>query len=337
MDSTIARVGSVALTELKAELTNLSNTLHQIYDLMQADLRQVNVAWQDGKYQEFVDNYQPQIQKCDEIANRYTEWCVKVLDPTIENVIAVETTDVGNGDGSVGEWSSTAAVGAGVAAAGVVGAAGGFDMFNLGANQGPRSTTKVRASGVPTPSKRDYYDAFKKHGIYVVDENGHVKLDRNKLIDAVNEVTGNNPVIKVDERMKENQLGRRPHGMEKIFLNKKLTDGQFIETYAHESQHIDQEEHCNINKGKNSRDAICENLKMVNYKEPCVDAEEEMLGPKRCKERFDEYWNQIAEVNARRAGTNAREAAEDYLYDMKFEYESQRKYKFEKPRAYKIK
>lgn len=94
MDSTIARVGSVALTELKTDLTKLSQTLHQIYELMNADMRQVNAAWQDNKYQEFVEGYQPQIRKCEDIANRYAEWCARVLDPTIENVVAVETTDV---------------------------------------------------------------------------------------------------------------------------------------------------------------------------------------------------------------------------------------------------
>ena len=125
MDSTNARVGSEALSVLKSDLTSLSNALHKIYELMQADMRQVNVAWQDSKYQEFVDNYQPQIQKCDEIANRYTEWCVKVLDPTIENVIAVETTDVGDGGGFVGGGSADAAFvgGAAVAGAAAVGVA----------------------------------------------------------------------------------------------------------------------------------------------------------------------------------------------------------------------
>ena len=94
MDSTIARVGSVALTDLKTELTKLSNALQGIYDTMQADMSKVNAFWQDGKYQEFVQYYEPQIRKCDEIANRYTEWCARVLDPTIENVVDVETTDV---------------------------------------------------------------------------------------------------------------------------------------------------------------------------------------------------------------------------------------------------
>ena len=98
MDSTIARVGSEALRGLKSDLTNLSKSLHRIYELMNADMRQVNEAWQDAKYQEFVQGYEPQIRKCEEIANRYTEWCARVLDPTIENVVAVETTDVSGAD-----------------------------------------------------------------------------------------------------------------------------------------------------------------------------------------------------------------------------------------------
>ena len=97
-----ARVSSAALIELKSDLTRLSNTLHNIYELMNADMTQVGQAWQDGKYEEFVQNYRPQINKCEEIAQRYTEWCQRVLDPTIDNVIAVETTDVGSGSGSIG-------------------------------------------------------------------------------------------------------------------------------------------------------------------------------------------------------------------------------------------
>lgn len=97
-----AVTGSVALTELKSDLTQLSKTLHVIYDLMNTDMRQVGEAWQDGKYQEFVQGYQPQIKKCEEIANRYTDWCTRVLEPTIQNVIAVEQTDVSGGSINTG-------------------------------------------------------------------------------------------------------------------------------------------------------------------------------------------------------------------------------------------
>lgn len=97
MASTNAITSSAALVELKTDLMRLSKTLHVIYDLMNADMSQVGQIWQDGKYEEFVQGYRPQINKCEETSVRYTEWCQRVLDPTIENVVAVEMTDVGGG------------------------------------------------------------------------------------------------------------------------------------------------------------------------------------------------------------------------------------------------
>ena len=131
-----AVTSSAALIELKSDLTRLSKTLHVIYDLMNSDMSQVGQAWQDGKYQEFVEGYKPQINKCEEISERYTEWCVRVLDPTIENVLAVEKTDVsgGTGGGSVGGGGivggdSSTSMGGGT------GASRKFNDFNFGGNK----------------------------------------------------------------------------------------------------------------------------------------------------------------------------------------------------------
>lgn len=133
MASSSAVTGSVALTELKTSLTRLSQTLHVIYDLLNTDMRQIGDAWQDGKYQEFVEGYRPQIDKCEEISKRYKEWCTRVLDPTIENVIAVEKTDVSGGSISAGSsfsgGSSAGSFGGGAAeAAGGARKIGGFNM-----------------------------------------------------------------------------------------------------------------------------------------------------------------------------------------------------------------
>ena len=128
-----AVTSSVALTELKTDLTKLSATLHEIFDLMSADMSQVGQAWQDGKYEEFVQGYRPQINKCEEISLRYSEWCSRVLDPTIENVIAVEKTDVGSGGGSaVGTGMTSAGAMAGAGAAAVGATAGKIGGFNMG-------------------------------------------------------------------------------------------------------------------------------------------------------------------------------------------------------------
>ena len=314
MDSTIARVGSEALSVLKTDLTVLSKTLHDIYELMNADMRQVNVAWQDSKYQEFVDHYQPQIQKCDEIANRYAEWCARVLDPTIENVISVETTDVGSGNGSVGGWGSAAAVGGGMAAAGVAGATG----FNLGPNQGIRSTTKMGNS-----SAGEYKAKFKEKGIFHVDENGEVKTDREKLHEAVNDVHGNNIEIEPEE-MEAGHLGEYKTRDKKIVINKKLSDKEYAETLAHERQHGDQDEFCDTRE--NRRDPICENWN--HYQKPCVDPVKEGKSPEQCQEEFDKYYWQDVEVNARAEEKVAGKAYDEALHEFK------RENKLEKPRRW---
>ena len=140
MATSNAVTSSAALTELKTDLTRLSNTLHMIYDLMNTDMSQVGQAWQDGKYQEFVDVYKPQTQKCEDISVRYSEWCSRVLDPTIENVIAVENTDVGGGSGSVGGSNSSGIVGGGTAT--IVGGAGIASGFNMDPST-PKPATKA--------------------------------------------------------------------------------------------------------------------------------------------------------------------------------------------------
>lgn len=101
MASDYTKVKSSALIELKTDLKHLSETLHELYELMNADMSQVNEFWKDPKYEEFVSGYKPQIQKCEDISARYDEWCKRILDPMIEKVIKIETTDV-TGDGPGG-------------------------------------------------------------------------------------------------------------------------------------------------------------------------------------------------------------------------------------------
>lgn len=97
---------SAALTELKSDLTHLSKDLHEIYELMTTEMRQLSDFWQDDKYQEFVQGFQVQISKCEAIAARYQEWCTKVLAPTIENINAIEISDVGGSSSSMSNNSS---------------------------------------------------------------------------------------------------------------------------------------------------------------------------------------------------------------------------------------
>lgn len=110
MASSYLEVGSEGLINLKEDLTKLAQSLHEVFELMNADMRQVGEAWRDGKYEEFVSGYRPQINKCEEISERYTEWCKRVLDPAIEECKDIETTVLG-GDGGGAYSSNTSKVG----------------------------------------------------------------------------------------------------------------------------------------------------------------------------------------------------------------------------------
>lgn len=154
MASSYLEVGSEGLTELRNDLINLSKALHELFELMNADMRQVGEAWRDGKYEEYVNGYKPQINKCEEISERYAEWCKRVLEPAIEECIEIETTDVG------GEGGSSS--GGGAAAATVSGgdssdssSSDKFGGFNMGGAK-PSSTGKAEIFREATKKIKDY-------------------------------------------------------------------------------------------------------------------------------------------------------------------------------------
>lgn len=138
-----AAVSSAALSELGNDLTQLSATLHEIFELMNADMRQVNAAWQDDKYEQFVQGYRPQINKCEEISMRYRDWCTKVLAPEYERVVEIEKTDVSGG--SAGGYTSGVGDASAVAATAALSASTGIgNKFNMRrANNAQNHTTKA--------------------------------------------------------------------------------------------------------------------------------------------------------------------------------------------------
>jgi len=141
-----AEVSSEALTGLQTDLTQLSNSLHEIFDLMNADMSQVGEAWRDGKYEEFVNGYRPQINKCEEISVRYHDWCTRILSPAIERVVEVEQSNVG-GDGS-GTAVSSGSAAAGAGASGAI-----VSSLNNGKATGFNMGDKSSATSQSTPSK----------------------------------------------------------------------------------------------------------------------------------------------------------------------------------------
>lgn len=130
-----------ALSELRNDLSQLSKTLHEVFDLMTADMSNISQDWQDRQYEQFKEAYSKQIQKCEDISVQYNRWCTSILDTTIANVEAVEHTNVVSGGGS--SLSGVAAASVGTVAAGVAGKASAFNM----GKQHTRTTNGNGSSG----------------------------------------------------------------------------------------------------------------------------------------------------------------------------------------------
>ncbi len=123
-----SNVSSQALGMLQSDLRGLSQALHQLYDDMNADMSQVNDFWQDQQYQNFVNGYRPQINKCEEISQRYNRWCSTVLQEATDKVAKIEMTDVTS---SLGGGASSAGAMAGTAEGGSVSSASGPRISNI--------------------------------------------------------------------------------------------------------------------------------------------------------------------------------------------------------------
>ena len=97
LDNSSAKVSSAELITLQSDLIQLSRQLHELYDLMNSDVLNLSEYWRDQKFDEFLTGYKPQMDKMEEISERYNEWATKDLQTTIENVIEAEGVDVSGG------------------------------------------------------------------------------------------------------------------------------------------------------------------------------------------------------------------------------------------------
>ena len=142
-----ANVSSNALTELQSDLRTLSSKLHELYDTMNADMSNITEFWQDQKYQDFVSGYRPQINKCEEISQRYNKWCSSVLQEAIDKVVEIEMANVSMDGGSVSSAS-------GSAAAATVGAA-------TAASAKSSKASEFNTGTKPSGNKRQVVERFK--------------------------------------------------------------------------------------------------------------------------------------------------------------------------------
>lgn len=113
VDNSGAKVSSAELITLQSDLVNLSNQLHELYELMNSDVSSLAEYWRDQKFDEFLSGYKPKMDEMEDISIRYNEWATKDLQVTIDNVIATEGVDVsGDSVGSVGSGFSSSEGGA---------------------------------------------------------------------------------------------------------------------------------------------------------------------------------------------------------------------------------
>ena len=132
-----SEVSSQALGELQSDLRLLSTRLQELYETLNADMSDVEEFWKDPKYQEFVNGYKPQINKCEEISQRYNTWQSTVLQEAKDKATNIEMLNVG-GSG----------LGASMSAGSAAGTATGSAIGNDAGISAPSSSgTKSRLSG----------------------------------------------------------------------------------------------------------------------------------------------------------------------------------------------
>lgn len=187
MASSNVKTGSEALTELQTNLSHLSEELHGIYELMYDNMIKIQEFWQDDKYNAFVADYRPQIEKCEEISKRYDEWCKKVLQPVIESAQEAENVDISGdaigssmrnlstentgigGSSADGSGTSPSGIGLGVGAAGTIAMGVGIAASGIGGNSGKENSDQKPVDEMTTeellkelaPEQRAAYENLK--------------------------------------------------------------------------------------------------------------------------------------------------------------------------------
>lgn len=88
-------VSSKALIELQTELKNLSDNLKDLYEMLSQAVTSVNEQWQDGKYEEFENEFRSSKEMVMELSEKYKGWADSYLPPYIEKSIEYEKAGAG--------------------------------------------------------------------------------------------------------------------------------------------------------------------------------------------------------------------------------------------------
>lgn len=88
-------VSSKALIDLQTELKQLSENLMEVYDLINQNVASVHEDWEDGKFEEFYNEFKPQNELIFDLSEKYMEWANNYLPPRIELAIEYEKAKTG--------------------------------------------------------------------------------------------------------------------------------------------------------------------------------------------------------------------------------------------------
>lgn len=94
MDET-TYVSSKVLIELQTELKQLSNNLKDLYEVLSTAVTAAHDQWQDGKYEEFDNEFRSSREMIDELSEKYEGWANSYLPPYIELAKKYEQTHMG--------------------------------------------------------------------------------------------------------------------------------------------------------------------------------------------------------------------------------------------------
>lgn len=83
------------LIVLQSELLKLSGNLKEIYIFLNSDLRKLSYGWQDRKFMEFEEKFEPIKEEIRKISESYEIWAKGALKRTIDKLIEVDDTSMG--------------------------------------------------------------------------------------------------------------------------------------------------------------------------------------------------------------------------------------------------
>ena len=83
------------LIDFQSKLRQLSEELQNIYDFLKHDLTELSCEWEDQKFYEFDEAFEPKKEEIRKISECYRDWANGKLQETIDRLIDKGRTPMG--------------------------------------------------------------------------------------------------------------------------------------------------------------------------------------------------------------------------------------------------